>query len=110
ARSVFLYYSQRNDHNLISCPTRRSSDLAVVDRFGPAVLDGDRLDRAALGKIIFGDPQARRDLESITHPLIRRRAEELERAAPAEDRKSTRLNSSHVKISYAVFCLKKKKK
>src|SRR5207302_5809912 len=31
-------------------------------------------------------------------------------AARAEDRKSTRLNSSHVKISYAVFCLKKKKK
>src|SRR5215475_14718678 len=29
---------------------------------------------------------------------------------PAADRKSTRLNSSHVKISYAVFCLKKKKK
>src|SRR5690606_40165169 len=29
-------------------------------------------------------------------------------AAPAPDRKSTRLNSSHVKISYAVFCLKKK--
>src|SRR5690606_40363084 len=30
--------------------------------------------------------------------------------APSEDRKSTRLNSSHVKISYAVFCLKKKKR
>src|SRR5690606_40134828 len=29
---------------------------------------------------------------------------------PRQDRKSTRLNSSHVKISYAVFCLKKKKK
>src|SRR5690606_39687409 len=28
----------------------------------------------------------------------------------SQDRKSTRLNSSHVKISYAVFCLKKKKK
>src|SRR5690242_21469984 len=28
----------------------------------------------------------------------------------AEDRKSTRLNSSHMSISYAVFCLKKKKK
>src|SRR5690554_7342195 len=28
----------------------------------------------------------------------------------ASDRKSTRLNSSHVRISYAVFCLKKKKK
>src|SRR5690606_41907565 len=30
-------------------------------------------------------------------------------AIPMQDRKSTRLNSSHVKISYAVFCLKKKK-
>src|SRR5215475_9102521 len=30
--------------------------------------------------------------------------------AARKDRKSTRLNSSHVKISYAVFCLKKKKK
>src|SRR5439155_16265459 len=30
-------------------------------------------------------------------------------ARTAEDRKSTRLNSSHVAISYAVFCLKKKK-
>src|SRR5690606_42065262 len=30
-------------------------------------------------------------------------------AVDQEDRKSTRLNSSHVKISYAVFCLKKKK-
>src|SRR5690349_23888740 len=29
---------------------------------------------------------------------------------PVRDRKSTRLNSSHVEISYAVFCLKKKKK
>src|SRR5690625_5817787 len=35
------------------------------------------------------------------YPEIKRRA--------AEDRKSTRLNSSHVAISYAVFCLKKKK-
>src|SRR5205807_10383518 len=32
------------------------------------------------------------------------------RAAPSGDRKSTRLNSSHLVISYAVFCLKKKKK
>src|SRR5208283_5538892 len=31
-------------------------------------------------------------------------------AAPPRDRKSTRLNSSHITISYAVFCLKKKKK
>src|SRR5699024_11683566 len=32
-----------------------------------------------------------------------------EHSSTAEDRKSTRLNSSHVSISYAVFCLKKKK-
>src|SRR6266496_5504077 len=36
------------------------------------------------------------------------RKPELQRRA-GEDRKSTRLNSSHVEISYAVFCLKKKK-
>src|SRR5207249_6860713 len=43
----------------------------------------------------------------------RRRAEQPQGAARADDdldRKSTRLNSSHVSISYAVFCLKKKKK
>src|SRR5690606_40339322 len=34
---------------------------------------------------------------------------ESSQAAADRDRKSTRLNSSHVKISYAVFCLKKKK-
>src|SRR5690625_5472724 len=35
---------------------------------------------------------------------------ERERGITIKDRKSTRLNSSHVAISYAVFCLKKKKK
>src|SRR5690349_22523553 len=35
---------------------------------------------------------------------------DLNGACDGEDRKSTRLNSSHVEISYAVFCLKKKKK
>src|SRR4051812_49439687 len=35
-------------------------------------------------------------------------AEEFELAMAREDRKSTRLNSSHMSISYAVFCLKKK--
>src|SRR5688572_32818563 len=46
---------------------------------------------------------------------VQRRPESRGRLAPAlgprrEDRKSTRLNSSHSQISYAVFCLKKKKK
>src|SRR3712207_8676974 len=34
--------------------------------------------------------------------------DDLHAAAPSKDRKSTRLNSSHANISYAVFCLKKK--
>src|SRR5262245_62601887 len=36
-----------------------------------------------------------------------RRAAHVEVVGPVEDRKSTRLNSSHLGISYAVFCLKK---
>src|SRR3712207_8396882 len=39
----------------------------------------------------------------------RRRSARRQKRAPERDRKSTRLNSSHPKISYAVFCLKKKK-
>src|SRR2546427_9112208 len=42
-----------------------------------------------------------RDLYTIWQELLK---------SPAADRKSTRLNSSHSQISYAVFCLKKKKK
>src|SRR5436309_12701065 len=38
----------------------------------------------------------------------RRGSDRSDRVRPQRDRKSTRLNSSHVKISYAVFCLKKK--
>src|SRR5688572_32366259 len=43
-------------------------------------------------------------------PRRRRDADLHRRARPGQDRKSTRLNSSHSQISYAVFCLKKKKK
>src|SRR5437870_12674405 len=45
----------------------------------------------------------------LQRPVCPGRVRDLLEAA-AEDRKSTRLNSSHVAISYAVFCLKKKKK
>src|SRR5258705_1921356 len=41
--------------------------------------------------------------------VANQRGERLKRAAVGADRKSTRLNSSHLGISYAVFCLKKKK-
>ena len=49
---------------------------AVVERFGPSVLTDDgRLDRPALGRIVFADPASLRDLESIVHPAVRPRIE-----------------------------------
>src|SRR5687768_18211183 len=70
---------------LHSFPTRRSSDLDRRPR-----------DREHRGP---GSP----------HPRRRRSSRPEGRLADGEDRKSTRLNSSHGYISYAVFCLKKKK-
>src|SRR5437588_11658063 len=58
-------------------------------------------------------PRARvREVFLRTHRSSRRGCGERSTARPArsQDRKSTRLNSSHTVISYAVFCLKKKKK
>ena len=44
---------------------------AVVDRFGAEVLGADGgLDRPALGRVVFGNPAALRDLEALTHPAI----------------------------------------
>jgi dephospho-CoA kinase len=44
----------------------------IVERFGEDVLGGRGIDRPALGRKVFGDPQALRDLEDILHPLVRR--------------------------------------
>ena len=55
---------------------------AIVERFGDDVLLDGRLDRKALGDIVFADESARRDLEAIVHPAVRRRAAELEAIAP----------------------------
>src|SRR5690606_40666380 len=94
----------------------------LVDRLrevdNPVVLSGDV--HASCVCVVTADPQdptsppAVPELvgTSITSefparwaPLVRAAAEAL---PTIRDRKSTRLNSSHVKISYAVFCLKKK--
>ena len=56
---------------------------AIVERFGPTVVVDGALDRPALGKVVFADPDARRDLERIVHPAVRARAAELTAAAPA---------------------------
>jgi dephospho-CoA kinase len=57
---------------------------AVVAEFGPGVLRPDGgLNRAALGRLVFADEDRRARLNSIVHPLVRRRAAELVAAAPA---------------------------
>ena len=43
----------------------------LVERFGEAILQTDgTLDRVRLGRLVFADPAARRDLEGLTHPAI----------------------------------------
>ncbi len=57
---------------------------AVVAEFGPGLLtpEGD-LDRPAMGALVFGDPEARRRLEAVIHPLVHERSAQLEaEAAP----------------------------
>src|SRR5690606_39924298 len=91
-------------HHLPSSPTRRSSDLVVAE--GPLTAGGSqRPPPAALqpGLQLAGYLGLR--LPALL-PILGRHRTACQRRL---DRKSTRLNSSHVKISYAVFCLKKKK-
>src|SRR5690606_41649327 len=99
------HFSTRSAHHpaLPSFPTRRSSDLPG----GP----GHRRAQWDVG----GHP-----VRDLPHPgfllpgqkMVPQTQNNNGRfpARDTPDRKSTRLNSSHVKISYAVFCLKKKRK
>src|SRR5436190_8733028 len=76
----FLFYSYGNHRDLHSFPTRRSSDLASASALRATGRPATRGSRSAA------------------------------RSSSSSDRKSTRLNSSHTVMSYAVFCLKKKMK
>lgn len=58
---------------------------AVVAEFGSDVVAADgSLDRPALGKIVFADPQRREALNAIVHPLVYQRRTELVDSAPAD--------------------------
>src|SRR5690606_42152168 len=95
---------------LRSSPTRRSSDLArrrrtrlrdvwpdVVDHVSSAVRAGLALPEALVQLGERGPAELR--------PAFLEFAHDYRATGRFSDRKSTRLNSSHVKISYAVFCL-----
>src|SRR5690606_42150560 len=105
----FLFYCFAHHRDLHSFPTRRSSDLR----------------HKTIRRVFYctaGEGLSGRSVE-INCPAFQWNMPKYDPAGSSEaasaseysgpptstDRKSTRLNSSHVKISYAVFCLKKKK-
>src|SRR3712207_7929078 len=76
-------------------------------RSGPGVLARDEPDGPVRAREPRADPQARRAQHRRARDRGRRESPQLR--VEGADRKSTRLNSSHANISYAVFCLKKKR-
>src|SRR5438445_13419779 len=91
---LFFSYCYGRHRDLHSFPTRRSSDLSRQSLPQPLEVHGPQ--RAVVEAVAGASA-----LAPDHAPMIR--------AHRPRDRKSTRLNSSHANISYAVFCLKKKK-
>ena len=48
----------------------------VLDKFGHQLANGDNLDRQALAKLVFANPEMRKELEQIIHPLVKQLAQE----------------------------------
>src|SRR5690606_41499289 len=88
-------------------PTRRSSDLVQAFEAGCHVFLEKPVADTVEGALRVADA-ARRHGKKLVVGYILRYHPSWQKFVEL-DRKSTRLNSSHVKISYAVFCLKKKK-
>src|SRR5690606_41029053 len=100
-------------------------DAAATEIYTPSLLDALPISSSPDGRLLgtgeggeLGSQIARPDTDLVewsdSDKVRQRRTERncggFRGEAPGGDRKSTRLNSSHVKISYAVFCLKKKRK
>ena len=62
----------------------RKTVARVVERFGEDVLGERGIDRRALGRKVFGNPEALRDLEDILHPLVRRETDRRMAASEAD--------------------------
>src|SRR5204863_741909 len=108
----FFFFSSRRRHT--SSLRDWSSDVCSsdlveqrIDRNEPVVAD---VHMAADREEALGDREIAIAQRALGDRLRRQQRPELAPQRDALDRKSTRLNSSHVEISYAVFCLKKKKK
>src|SRR5438067_8422825 len=100
----FFFFKRYPHHqDLHSFPTRRSSDLSPTS-VPPSRWQFARWHGATRGSESRPSALALHGREKARRPAAS------DRVTASRDRKSTRLNSSHVSISYAVFCLKKKKK
>src|SRR5205814_10673951 len=96
----FSLHSSRTRPHLHPFPTRRSSDLHPQPHRSHFARRSERRPH-------LRPPRRRTRRPRLLFPQHKCRHQ---RADSGPDRKSTRLNSSHLGISYAVFCLKKKKK
>src|SRR5690606_40230150 len=104
---LILLPSHATPRDLHSFPTRRSSDLGPKTRLSRFV----RV-QVEVSSCPFQPLARAAEIKTLAYDTVIHERTKLginARKAPVRDRKSTRLNSSHVKISYAVFCLKKKK-
>src|SRR5690606_40519108 len=104
-RLVSLFGWSRVLRGVHSFPTRRSSDLAADFQCRPDAPSAARR-RAKLGSALAA-VCAGRVLATGLSAVVVVASTSAVSGAESGDRKSTRLNSSHVKISYAAFCLKK---
>src|SRR5690606_42101359 len=91
-------------------PTRSLHDALPIFRQPGRLPPEDQIGRVGVVRVPEAPFRMRREESAVRLRLGMPRHEGLPVRMPFQDRKSTRLNSSHVKISYAVFCLKKKKR
>src|SRR5204863_8292744 len=105
-----LLYSSAPHPHLHSFPTRRSSDLDPVEIVAGEPLRWHVPAGTRASDMTVVDPAGVTLPATLQQPAANNQRPATSGQPPATsegDRKSTRLNSSHVEISYAVFCLKK---
>src|SRR5699024_11635146 len=103
-------YVYRHTRNLPACPTRRSSDLGFTGKaFTDVVNIG--IGGSDLGPVMVTEALAHYHnhlklhfVSNVDGDHVHETLKKLNPETTLLDRKSTRLNSSHVSISYAVFC------
>src|SRR5207249_5123974 len=108
--TLLLFHSPPDPPPTPSFPTRRSSDLQHYAPLQVLLLPARQRDPQPPRAHAQAHHRRAERAHSRGRARDRHGVRSPAREGECRDRKSTRLNSSHVSISYAVFCLKKKKK